>query len=151
MSVERELPSSLPILVSGTDHSLCDNGYRIIQILGEDLDKHFKEDERFRNEAGTFYQGKQTCLRIGISVSFEKDMKRWLHISMSHPMRLPTYEEMFEVKKRFIGSERYLTLMVLPPEALHVNDHPYCLHLWSCLDGHPLPEFSRMVNGKRSV
>lgn len=29
----------------------------------------------------------------------------------------------------------------------HVNKHPYCLHLWSCLDGPVLPDFTRGSDG----
>ena len=32
--------------------------------------------------------------------------------------------------------------MVFPERKFHVNIHPFCLHLWCCLDGDGLPEFS---------
>ena len=68
------------------------------------------------------------------------DSKRWLHVSLAHPGRLPAYEELTEVKRVFVGLRRQ-ALMILPREERHVNLHPYCLHLWCCLDGDGLPDF----------
>ena len=80
-------------------------------------------------------------LAVIASVAIEGDGKRWLHVSCSHARRPPTHDDMADVKCIFIGDEQY-AIVVYPPWRLHVNIHPNCLHLWSCLDGHPLPEFS---------
>jgi hypothetical protein len=42
----------------------------------------------------------------------------------------------------FIGDGRK-AIQVFAPVAEHVNIHEFCLHLWHCLDGDPLPDFTR--------
>jgi hypothetical protein len=57
----------------------------------------------------------------------------WEHVSVSHPDRCPSYEEMDEVKQRFwADSDCVMQLHV--PRSDHRNCHPYCLHLWRPLD-----------------
>ena len=67
--------------------------------------------------------------------------KKWLHVSFARQSRMPSYDDMILVKRAFIGEARK-AIMVLPDKANYVNLHPYCLHLWHCLDGDGLPEFS---------
>lgn len=81
-------------------------------------------------------------LLVFASASVELDGKRWLHVSVSRRSRLPSWEDLRAVKDAFIGRDR-TALQVLPPAAKHVNIHAYCLHLWSCLDGDPTPDFTR--------
>lgn len=53
----------------------------------------------------------------------------WDHVSVSHPSRCPTWEEMEKVKRwLFEGHETAMQLHV--PASSHINIHPYCLHLW---------------------
>jgi len=83
----------------------------------------------------------------GLKVLFSADPlsdpgKIWLHVSLSQKRRVPTYEEMTTVKKIFIGPTRQ-AVQIFPPEDEHINIHPYCLHLWSCLDGDGLPKFGK--------
>lgn len=67
----------------------------------------------------------------------------WLHVSTSRAERLPSWEDLREVKDLFCGRDR-LALQVLPPEAEYVNAHPYVLHLWVALGpGRPVPDFRR--------
>lgn len=40
-------------------------------------------------------------------------------------------------------TETSTALQVLPPRAKHVNIHPFCLHLWCCLDGDVTPDFTQ--------
>jgi hypothetical protein len=72
------------------------------------------------------------------------DGKRWLHVSLARRDRMPSYEELAEVKEAFVGPRRQ-AVMVMPRRERHVNLHPYCLHLWCCLDtkGDGLPDFGR--------
>jgi hypothetical protein len=79
-------------------------------------------------------------LHVVVSVNTEADGKRWLHVSASYADRVPTYDELCEVKRLFIGNGRH-ALSLYPRFDEHVNHHPFVLHLWSCLDGHPLPDF----------
>lgn len=69
------------------------------------------------------------------------DGRTWLHASIAHPDRMPTYRELAELKRLFVGEDRR-AIMVLPPKAEHVNIHEHCLHLYCCLDDSLLPDFS---------
>ena len=68
--------------------------------------------------------------------------KWWLHVSLSHPEKIPSYMDVAEVKRIFVGKDRQ-AIQVFPKESEHVNLHPRCLHLWACLDpdGDGLPAF----------
>ena len=83
---------------------------------------------------------------LGISVilsgNTEQDGKRWLHLSLARRSRLPSWEEVRLVKDLFLGKER-LAVQVLPPASRYININPHCLHLWSCVDGDPVPDFAR--------
>lgn len=81
-------------------------------------------------------------LAVITSASRERDGKRWLHVSLSRAKRVPSYEDLAHVKRVFVGEDRF-AVQVFAPRAQHVNLHPNCLHLWCCLDGHPLPDFSQ--------
>lgn len=72
------------------------------------------------------------------------DGKLWLHVSIGHPNRMPSYLELAEAKRIFIGESRQ-ALQVFSPAAKHINIHRYVLHLWCCLEpeGDGLPDFGR--------
>lgn len=76
-----------------------------------------------------------------------QDGKRWIHLSLARMDRTPTHEELAEVKDIFLGRER-LAIHLYPPRSKHVNLHPHCLHLWCCLDGDPVPDFT---NGAATI
>lgn len=80
-------------------------------------------------------------LTVIASGATELDGRRWWHVSVAHPRRLPTWEELREVKDLFIGRDRK-AIQVLPRQAEYVNIHPHCLHLWHCLDDDGLPYFT---------
>ena len=65
-----------------------------------------------------------------------------LHVSVSRAKYIPSYEDLAGVKGAFVGDDRQ-ALQLFPRRADHVNIHPYCLHLWACLepDGDGLPAF----------
>lgn len=67
--------------------------------------------------------------------------RRWLHVSLARPSRLPSWADVKEVKAAFIGDDLQ-AIQVLPKASEYVNRHPYCLHLWHCLDGDGLPDFT---------
>lgn len=89
---------------------------------------------------GAMYR-KRTGPTVIMSASVCLDNKCWLHVSTSTPTRLPTWCELIEVKDIFIGPKRK-AIQVFPSRAEYVNQHPYALHLWSCLDADPLPDFT---------
>src|SRR5690349_3210408 len=91
--------------------------------------------ERYRH-----YRHISGALFVICSARVEADGKRWIHVSCSRPSRLPDWDDMRLVKDTFIGRDR-LALQILPRQAEYVNVCKNCLHLWSCLDGDPTPDF----------
>lgn len=89
-------------------------------------------------------------MRVILSGARESDGKRWLHVSVSRRERIPDHDDLSLVKRLFIGPDCY-AVHVFPPAAVHVNLHGRVLHLFSCADGHPLPEFSGVVRGVRTL
>lgn len=79
-------------------------------------------------------------LTVLLSCKRELDGRLWLHLSISHLRRMPTWEELGEVKDVFIGRDR-MAVQVFARAAEHCNEHPRCLHLWCCLDADPTPDF----------
>ena len=65
---------------------------------------------------------------------------RWLHASISHPLRCPSYEELLDVRRRIFRPDE-VVLQVFPPSDEHFSLHPYTLHLWATFDGgRPIPD-----------
>lgn len=91
-------------------------------------------------EDGVKYRTDQG-LSIIVSGQREQDGRRWLHVSLARPNQLPIWQEVTHVKDVVIGRQKH-AIQVLPPESQYVNIHPYCLHLWSCVDGNPIPDFT---------
>lgn len=58
----------------------------------------------------------------------------WLHVSLSRPHSMPTYENMCDVKELFIGPDRR-AYQIFAERSQHVNIHQYCLHLWCVVEG----------------
>jgi len=85
-------------------------------------------------------------LSVILSGDVEADGKRWLHASIARPDRLPSWDDIRFIKDRFVGEDLY-AVQVLPPLSKHVNFHPYCLHLFACLDEWPLPDFTAKYGG----
>ena len=80
-------------------------------------------------------------LRVIVSAAKEADGVVWLHMSASRPSRCPSYEDMVEAKRRFLGDRHAYQCFV--PLAEHININPYVLHLWAMADGErSLPDFS---------
>lgn len=53
----------------------------------------------------------------------------WDHVSVSLPNRCPNWPEMSRVKGLFFRDDE-TAMQLHVPAADHVNNHPYCLHLW---------------------
>lgn len=53
----------------------------------------------------------------------------WDHVSASYKNRCPTWEEMSMLKDLFFDEEEAV-MQIHVPKSHHVNNHPYCLHLW---------------------
>jgi hypothetical protein len=131
---------------------------------GDELDVHgellwmrpFKPDplprgwrlERDGLDGATYAE--DTGLFAILSGSREDDGRRWLHLSVSRPSRMPTWDDLKRARAALLGEERY-AYVVFPPAHTYVNIHPRCLHLWSPVEGDPpLPEFSgvRSMGGR---
>ena len=68
------------------------------------------------------------------------DSREWLHVSVSRPDRIPSWEDLREIKDIFIGRDRK-AVQILPPKDEYVNCHPNVLHLFCCLNQEILPDF----------
>ncbi len=94
-----------------------------------------------QHSAGAFIR--RDDLRVLISVEQEGNgLRRWLHVSLSRVGRLPSWEDVREVKDIFVGRARK-AIQVLPPEDEYINENPHVLHLWCCLNDDVLPDFRR--------
>lgn len=65
--------------------------------------------------------------------------QRWLHVSVSHSSRMPTWGELKTVKNIWIGDK--VAYHVLPRRVRLVEDadDAYTLHVWCPLDNDPFP------------
>ena len=71
----------------------------------------------------------------------DHDGDDWIHASIAHTDRLPTYDELKLLHYAAFGDG--WSYQVFPPKEEHVNIHAYALHLWGRLDGKPaLPNFA---------
>jgi hypothetical protein len=84
----------------------------------------------------------QRHLAALFSVEREADGKRWIHVSVSHRDRVPTWDELRGAKDWLLGKDRW-AISIFPVEAEYVNHHPYVLHLWHCLDGAVVPDMRK--------
>lgn len=63
----------------------------------------------------------------------------WDHISVSFTNRMPTWDEMAEIKRMFFKPDE-ACFELHPPEEEYVNLHKYCLNIWRPQREHmPLP------------
>jgi len=53
----------------------------------------------------------------------------WEHVSVSLKNRCPNWEEMSFIKDLFWSEDECVVQFHVPKQD-HVNNHPYCLHLW---------------------
>lgn len=70
----------------------------------------------------------------------------WDHVSVSFRNRVPTWDEMCEIKRMFFKPEE-TAWEYHPMESKYINNHPYALHIWR-LQGInlPIPPAWRMEN-----
>jgi len=111
-----------------------------LEFMPRILPATWAEDTRFRHPSGGAF-ARQDGLKVIWTASLENDDKRWIHISCSFSNHIPSWEDLKVVKLLFIGADRY-AYQVFPSRAKYVNLHPFVLHLFSCLDGEPMPDFT---------
>lgn len=96
---------------------------------------------RVATEAG---DGRAYVNSWGMSViaafSIELDGKVWMHFSIAHKKRIPTWDELRDAKFMFMGDLK--AIQILPARAEYVNIYGHVLHLFACIDGDVLPDFT---------
>jgi hypothetical protein len=55
------------------------------------------------------------------------------HVSISHPHRYPTWDEVADVRYALVPDD-VTVAMLLPPRADYLNVHPHTFHLWQIED-----------------
>ena len=58
----------------------------------------------------------------------------WDHVSVSLPNRTPTWQEMEYVKRLYFKPEEW-AIEYHAAVSDHINNHPFCLHIWRPQDG----------------
>jgi hypothetical protein len=100
-------------------------------------------DLKAADDGGEMWWHESSATSVIWSAQREKDGRVWLHASMAHPDRIPTWDELKILKAWLVTDDRY-AYQVLPPASRYVNVHPHVLHLWAVIDGpEPLPDFVR--------
>lgn len=101
-----------------------------------------------QSEAGVFTvpcKGVRRGMRVIASTGMG-----WDHVSVSLPMRCPTWEEMERVKRLFfLPDEAAMQLHVATGE--HISNHRFCLHIWRPNDGREIPLPPSIMVGFKSI
>lgn len=73
----------------------------------------------------------------------------FIHASISHLNRMPTYEDLVMLHKA-VFEDRWAYQIFAPPDR-HINIHSYALHLWGRADGKMLHPDFQMISGINQV
>jgi hypothetical protein len=132
---------------SGWTEPFCVGGR--VQARGRRFSMSFHVPERYRVRIGKMASteefgnnGAFTILLKNRHAVFviASDGLGWEHVSVSRKDRIPTWEEMCQVKALFWDDEDCV-VQFHPPESEYVNNHVNCLHLWRPTeDVMPIPE-----------
>lgn len=82
--------------------------------------------------------------RVMLSVDEIECGQQWLHLSVSHPHKNPSWHTIKEVKELFMPKDKY-AIQMIAPKSEHINIHEHCFHLWMRLDG---PTISDEIKGR---
>ena len=63
----------------------------------------------------------------------------WEHVSIDGKKRMPTWDEMCQLKDMFF-TEDECCVQYHPPKSEYVNNIPYCLHIWK-----PIEQYSGVL------
>jgi len=72
------------------------------------------------------YKTRIVMVELTVIVS---DRGGWDHVSVSTPHRCPKHAEMQFVKDIFFDPAETV-VHFYPKKSAHINNHPFCLHLW---------------------
>ena len=91
-------------------------------------------------------------LHAMVSTAVEDDGRLWIHMSMSHKSRMPTWPELVKMRDALVGTD-VECYQVLPPADRYVNLNPHVLHLWACAQSPEgvLPKFEGMIGGVKTI
>lgn len=81
--------------------------------------------------------------------ALEEDGLAWEHVSISLPMRCPTWDEMCFIKSLFWDDEDCV-MQLHPPRSQWVNNHSFCLHLWRSV-GKSIPQPPSLMVGYKEA
>ena len=114
----------------------------------------FKMPEKFRVKLSGYPEGDEGNGAFVVKLKHSQvvfvlasDGMGWEHVSVSRKDRCPTWEEMCQVKDLFWDDEDVVMQFHVPSKD-HVNNHPYCLHLWRPLGQNVLRPDRIMVGFK---
>lgn len=96
--------------------------------------------------AGEVFSRSTDGLKVLVSLDITPSQGvMWLHVSASHKDRTPTWDDMCDVKRNFIGEDKYAVQMH-PPRDEYLNRATTVLHLWHNVLGKTVPDegFDRM-------
>lgn len=65
--------------------------------------------------------------------------QRWLHVSVSHSSRMPTWGELEIVKSIWIGDRTAYHVLPRAVQLAEDRDDAYTIHVWCPLDDDPFP------------
>ena len=77
--------------------------------------------------------GEVDVYRYGECNIFKAIERERLHISISHPSRLPTWDEIKYIRYNLALNKKNMA-MFLPPKEKYVNVDENCFHLWEVED-----------------
>lgn len=124
--------------------------------------RNLHELDRYRRtDRGTIewfgWIGDETCGAFALPSPTDSAPRRivassgdgWDHVSVSRRNRCPNWTEMEHVKRLFFRDDE-TAMQLHVPAADHVNNHPYCLHLWRPLDT-PIPRPDALFIGSKEL
>jgi hypothetical protein len=102
-------------------------------LCAPDLDLIRDRDWERRGYGGTPAPHREGCFKLRVGEAelaiIVSTGGGWDHISVSLRDRMPSWEEMEAVKRRFFQDDETAMQLHVPP-ADHINCHPHVLHLW---------------------
>jgi hypothetical protein len=107
--------------------NLCDP--HLAKFRDHEADRLFGTKDEERALGGAFlvlrnHHLQRVFLRVIASTG-----EGWDHVSVSLSDRCPTWAEMEFIKRLFFEDDETAFQLHVPPRD-HVNNHPFCLHLW---------------------
>lgn len=82
-------------------------------------------------------------------VSDQEPEVEFLHASISHLNRMPTYEDLIHLHSAVFNDG--WAYQIFAPRHRHINIHNYALHLWGRLDGKMLHPDFQQISGINQV